>query len=305
MTNQAAAPTAFLQALVASMSAAIQKYTKQNIELANWTEYYDGNEQPNLVLRQWPVWSGVTTLASSMNGLTLPQATIDCAGTSGFNPNGGTIAVQITGQTFTPVTYTGVTATSFTGCSGGTGTLNSSTSTNRISSPCVWVDFNGYGGQGPGSNGRGPFADGTIQPQGTSYQVWLDTFDLATSFPTSKRGLLTRTGGYGGPGWPGQFQGGGWGMGQGKLASGRLPCWSRGQQNIKVAYSAGYSEVPADITYAASMLVAWAVRNMPNGAELSSESLGAYSYSVLQNSLEIPALGTVARTLAQYREVSW
>ena len=54
-----------------------------------------------------------TTIATASNGQTLPQATINVASTIGF-PLSGTVTI---GSSI--VTYTGVTSTSFTGCSGG------------------------------------------------------------------------------------------------------------------------------------------------------------------------------------------
>jgi hypothetical protein len=61
-----------------------------------------------------------TTIAAGSNGAVLPQATINVASTTGF-PASGTIFTS-TGAG-TPITYTGVTATTFTGCTGGTATL--------------------------------------------------------------------------------------------------------------------------------------------------------------------------------------
>lgn len=312
MRNSAANPPAWLDSLVTAMCRAVKKFTKQNIELRAWTEYHSGNEMPDLVLTQFPVLSGTTQLADSMSGLTLPQATIDVVSTTGFDEGGRSdgdpsITVQTGRGSFASVTYTGVTATSFTGCSGGTGTLSGAAQQNRVTQPSVWVDYNGYGGQGQQSAaGVGPFADTTILPQGNGYMVYLDN---PINGQVSNRGLLRRVGGCNGSGWG---LAGGWGgygaggiMGQGKLASGRVPCWTRGLSNIKVAYSAGYAEVPEDITYAVAMLVAYAARNMPTGAALSSESLGAYSYSVLQQSNDIPELGSVSVTLRPFREISW
>lgn len=63
-----------------------------------------------------------TTIAVGSNGLSLPQATINVASTTGF-PTSGTIYVYTNAGTQT-VTYTGVNATQFTGCSGGTGTMS-------------------------------------------------------------------------------------------------------------------------------------------------------------------------------------
>jgi hypothetical protein len=61
-----------------------------------------------------------TTIAAGSNGAVLPQATINVASTTGF-PASGTIFTS-TGSGVA-ITYTGTTATTFTGCSGGTATL--------------------------------------------------------------------------------------------------------------------------------------------------------------------------------------
>jgi hypothetical protein len=59
-----------------------------------------------------------TTIAAGSNGQTLPQATIFVASTSGFSSSGGTI--NINGST---VNYTSISGSSFTGCTGGSGTM--------------------------------------------------------------------------------------------------------------------------------------------------------------------------------------
>jgi hypothetical protein len=62
-----------------------------------------------------------TTIASGSNNKNLPQSTINVANASAF-PASGQIAVNINGVE-TIVAYTGTTATSFTGCTGGSGKL--------------------------------------------------------------------------------------------------------------------------------------------------------------------------------------
>ena len=62
-----------------------------------------------------------TATTTTSAAVTLPVTTISVASTTGF-PTSGTITLG--GQT---VTYTGVTATSFTGCTGGSGTIASGT----------------------------------------------------------------------------------------------------------------------------------------------------------------------------------
>lgn len=67
------------------------------------------------------VFLPATTIAAGSNGAALPQATINVASTTGF-PTAGTFNVIIGGTPRT-ITYTGLTGTSFTGCTGGTGSL--------------------------------------------------------------------------------------------------------------------------------------------------------------------------------------
>jgi hypothetical protein len=279
---------------------AIKTYCKRDLELRYYTEYYSGTNREDLILKQYPVWQGRTTIASGSNGAVLPQATINVVSTDGFPlGNGGdttlgtsTLAVQVGVNTYTTVSYTGVTATSFTGCTGGTGTLSSSVNLNGVYSPAVWQDATGYYGQSPGG-----FSDGTLLTLGSNFVVTLDSGGRK-----SNRGLLRRIGGSSGRGFEGFCP---YAFGGGKLGGYRLPYWGRGEGNVKVSYAAGYSPAPYDLTNACLQLCTYLIRNMPQGSPLSSESLGSYSYSVLQASAEVPELGSLARTLAPYREVSW
>ena len=63
-----------------------------------------------------------TTIAAGSNGAALPQATINVVSTTNF-PTSGTITIYNNANAAQTITYTGKTATTFTGCSGGTGTL--------------------------------------------------------------------------------------------------------------------------------------------------------------------------------------
>ncbi len=293
LTNSATKTDAWLNSLIAFASTAIKKYCKQGLELANYVEYYNGNLETQLVLRQKPAWAGTTTVADASNGAVLPQATINVGSTLGFNPNGGVMAAQTGVSSFTPVSYTGTTSTSFTGCTGGTGTLNSAASYNAVGAPVVWTDANGRWGQNP----QGFSAQALLAP-GTNYALFVDatTEDGDT---ISNRALLQQIGGSNGLGlgFPPQPY-----CSTGKLAAYGQPVWSRGQGNIKVAYAAGFKTVPDDLQGVCNQLVANMVRFMPSGADLASESLGSYSYSILQRSLDVPALGSLSQTLAIYRD---
>lgn len=70
-------------------------------------------------------YSGIlqTTIAAPSNGQALPQATINVVSTAGF-PTSGIINVTSSANSPQIITYTGTTATSFTGCTGGTGIIN-------------------------------------------------------------------------------------------------------------------------------------------------------------------------------------
>lgn len=301
LSNLAAVPIAWLNTLLGAADRAIKQYLKRDIELTAYVEYYSGNTQRDIILRQFPVLYGATTIASASNGASLPQATINVASTTGFHPGLAgdtsltppTLAIQTGTNTYTTVTYTGTTATTFTGCTGGTGTLSSTAGLNAVFSPVVFYDPGGYYGQAPSA-----FAANTLMVQGTQYVTMLDSGGT-----TSHRGLIRRIGGAG-AGFVGFYPES---MYSGKLGAYRMPTWPRGDGNIKVCYNAGYAngKVPQDIQIACAMLVAYMVRNLPNGAPLASESLGQYSYQVLQASTDIPELGSLPKLLSGYREVSW
>jgi hypothetical protein len=67
-----------------------------------------------------------TTIAVASNGVALPAATINVASTAGFASSGTIYVITTAGPQL--VTYTGIGATTFTGCTGGTGTMNTGNS---------------------------------------------------------------------------------------------------------------------------------------------------------------------------------
>lgn len=68
------------------------------------------------------VYTEGTTVAVGSNGQTLPQATLNVVSTAGFASPVGQLVLTVAGVGNT-ISYTGTTGTTFTGCSGGTGTL--------------------------------------------------------------------------------------------------------------------------------------------------------------------------------------
>lgn len=63
-----------------------------------------------------------TTIAVSSDGAALPQATINVVSTTSF-ASAGTFAIEQKNGTLQTITYTGKGATTFTGCTGGTGSI--------------------------------------------------------------------------------------------------------------------------------------------------------------------------------------
>ena len=301
LANTAAVPIAWLNSLIGAATAAVQRYCKRDLVLTSYVEYRSGRRERELVLDQYPVWVGQTKVATASSGAQLPQATVNVLSTAGFPAGTGgdpnavppTLTIQTGVSTWTRVTYTGTTATSFTGCSGGSGTLSSAQGQNRVVTPAVCLDPNGYSGQADGA-----FPDTLLMAMGSQFMV-----------PTNRsqgrqagRGTLLRVGGQGSA-FVGSYPET---MYRGKLGGQHLPEWPLGEGNIQVSYTAGYYPIPDDLAMAATMLVAQLVRILPTGANLSSESLGAYSYNVLTSTAESgPELGDLRRTLAHYREISW
>lgn len=60
-------PVPYLEMILAGADRALKTWLKRNIETATYTEYYDGNGTPDLVLKSYPVQS-ITSLWLDMNG---------------------------------------------------------------------------------------------------------------------------------------------------------------------------------------------------------------------------------------------
>jgi hypothetical protein len=301
--------------LIGASSQAIKSYCKRELELTALTEYYSGDTTRDIVTWQRPILTAQTTIATASNGIALPTSTIYVNSTQGFDPGTWgntnatppTIGIQTGVNQWTTVTYTGVTpnygnpsaAPSFTGCQGGVGTLTNTVNQCQVYAPVVFYDSVGFFGQAQNAFQQPVVGNGCQLVLGSQYVVYADK-----GGNKSHRGIIRRIGGIGGIGFGG-FWGGAEIYGAGKLGAQRLPVWPRGDGNIKVCYSAGYYPIPFDLQYACAMLVCEMVRIMPTGSPLASEGLGSYSYSILTQALDIPAIGTIQKTLSFYRESSF
>ncbi len=302
--NLKAVNALWLQQVLAGADAAIKSWCKRDLE---WTSYpgcaingkgdsgfYSGLNSQSIAVRQYPLLNPQTTIASGSNNVALPTGTINVGSTTGFYPYGGTLAIvtDAANQASTAVTYTGLTSTTFTGCSGGSGMLATGQSVGSIA---VWFNQQGFGGQAPNA-----FNSETMLTQGIGYYVVLTRSQSGTN--TGGSGLIQRA--------YGQALFGACGMGyygdgyDAKLSARRLPCWPQGMQNVKVSYQAGYMVVPADLAYACQLLVEQMIRMLPVGGNLSEEHIGSYGYSLLAQmaNKSIPDVGGLARVLSLYRD---
>lgn len=319
MANTPAVPTAWLNDLLGAADDAVKRYCKRDLEMTSYVEYLDGNETRELYLQEWPIWNGQTTIAAASNGAVLPQATLNVTSTNGFcpgvgtNPNVGNLvtgglspgmaqlpyaAVQVGVAAYVSFTYTGTTATSFTGCtfqSSATGAVLNAATNNLVFAPVLWYDPGAYSGQAAGAFAESIVGPSTLLVKGSQWML-----DLDRTGRVSNRGTIRKIGGPG-QGWIGYYPEI---MYAGRLSSYRMPIWPRGDRNIRVAYTAGYhpSFIPPALSYAVAMLAAQMVRIQPSGTALASENLGNYSYQVLQS--DEPAMGDIRRVLASYREFS-
>lgn len=79
--------------------------------------------------------------------------------------------------------------------------------------------------------------------------------------------------------------------------------WQPGVGNIKVQYTAGYSTCPPDVQGAIHAIVARMRADIQQGRPMQSETLGAYSYSLLMGGDEGKEMSSARAMLLKYRRV--
>jgi hypothetical protein len=102
--------------------------TSSSLTVSNATNYQTtiaagstGLSLPQSTINVASTVPATTTISSTSNNVSLPQATINVVSTTGF-PSGGYIYVN-TSEGTQIVSYTGITAATFTGCTGGIGSM--------------------------------------------------------------------------------------------------------------------------------------------------------------------------------------
>lgn len=152
----------------------------------------------------------------------------------------------------------------------------------------VYYDPSGRWGQNP----DGSFATATLLVAGTDYGIPWDGCLPNSSTQCCYTGFLERIGNV----WPRSLS-----YVPGMLNGQVVP----GQGNIKVAYTAGYpaTSVPTPIRGAICMVAANIRRNAKVGGNISSESLGAYSYSLFgPMANQWPDIGSIRGMLGKFRD---
>lgn len=155
----------------------------------------------------------------------------------------------------------------------------------------VYLDSGGYYGDGASA-----FAATTLLTVGTDYVLVRDDGSQSAS------GRLRRLGVLGSSAWMHSAS-----VTQGSLAGRTGPSWPRGQGNIKVTYTAGFTEIPRDLTLATLQVAAYVQALASTGGMLiGSESLGEYSNSQSAVAIQsgVPQLGSALQTLKRYRGIA-
>lgn len=149
----------------------------------------------------------------------------------------------------------------------------------------LWVDRTGHYGQNPGG-----FSDpATIWEYGVAYAAKrLDQTEANGGLLVAFSGAIPTF--------------------QGQVA--RNPAFPRGQGNIKVTYTAGYTSVPFDLSLAICNVAASVRKAAPRGIGLESETIGRYTYQVMRSggktggTVDVDEIGQALSTLARYKEVN-
>lgn len=150
----------------------------------------------------------------------------------------------------------------------------------------IHEDASGRWGQNP----DGSFATANLLVAGTDYAVRWDGSHGAA--PASFCGIIERIGGH-------------WTETRWRTRGTLLANEQQSQGTIKIAYSGGYTTIPPAIKEAAYLLMAHYRRIADKGGNVTSESLGSYSYALGGAAGKVSGLpAEVVRLLLKYKRVS-
>jgi hypothetical protein len=143
-----------------------------------------------------------------------------------------------------------------------------------------------------GDNPDGAFASDTLLVAGTDYVVRWDGLLPGSSTRCSYAGIVERINGV----WPAAW----------RYSAGTInPSLGDHQGNIKITYTAGYTTVPPDIKYAASLLVARMRRTAIYGTgHLEMERYEDYMYKLAPVATAmLSQIGELNQLLSRHREI--
>jgi hypothetical protein len=260
--------------LIGSCSRAIQRYCRRDFARTDYDELYSGNGEGRLLLRHYPVLS--------VQSVRYRPVTVLKVNNSDTSTNQqARVTVSGTGLTLVRVA-SGAKSTSTL--------LFAGNATLTALATAITALGNGWTAQVVGEYGSWPSADlrspqGALTAWGQDAELKLHTVELAGYQVDERRGWLLRTIPYSDP----------------ELLHSEALVWPVGVNNLRVQYTAGYDNVPADVQEACAEWVAilfWQTKRDPGVSQESASGAFSRSYSLAQRALP----PSIARLLAPYRQ---
>lgn len=147
----------------------------------------------------------------------------------------------------------------------------------------IYQDAASYAGQG-----ADPFPATTLLTATTDYFLHLDGCLPGTTTKCSYKGVVERVGSV----WSGVSV---------NYSHELTNTPGRGQGNIKIAYTAGYPTIPADLNSACLQLVAWLRQTALLGGLLESERFEDYAYTRAKAQAGIVQIGSIRSLIWRYK----
>lgn len=288
LLGPAAASDPIPATLISGVSAAIAKWCRRPLFLATnpanpLTELLNGNWAARLQLTHGPVQAPILAGCAITAGsavITVPSTAYLFVGSCVSGPGATNLALN------SYISAIGTNAVTLSNVVNNVATLapalTTQASATLIFGPAVWLD-----NQAAWGTSLTAFAPQTQLFEGVDFALHRDSGDGGQESAVAWLVKLNSA-----------FWDGRWQNTRGLLAPRRMPA----QGNVKVTYWAGLQALPADLQLAATQLACFVRRNGPGGATLASESMGSYTYSVLQGS-GAPEIASVRDLLAHYRRL--
>lgn len=309
----------YLSSLIPIATGIIQKFCKQTLETAVFTDYRDGQLAFDIALAQKYVRPFLITGNLTQNSTTISNV----SSTSGLVVGAPLVAkttTQLPANVLPNNTVISAIPNSNT-ITMSQAALVSATAQSIVAGFAAWYDPLGRGGFGPGIGGGGPYGASTMLLLGSTIELVIDQND-----GSSKCGCVRRTGfpGLGGGGGFGGWGYGGYGYGfggsRGGLTARLPPDWGNTRsQELKVVYQAGVgigapaggnlpsdgTQIPTDLTYCCNAICGWIRGITPQSVPIETNSIAdQISHQLSHKTQGEPSeVGTVRNLLLYWRDL--